>query len=132
VFPSGFTPPDPQASSIVVGWRPWIVNFNATAGRIFTPREVLACITLCPLGLDNGSKAKRFDTFARCVCTEQEYISNNRKLIESLLPRPRGWGRSYHGANAGTPAAKAAALSLSSSVASGRPRRNASSRYAAS
>ena len=37
-------------------------------------------------------------------------------------------GSTGHGANAGTPAAEAAALSLSSIVASGRPRRKASSR----
>lgn len=48
LFPSGFTPPDPQASSIVVGWRPWIFNFNFTATRVFTSFAALACCKSTP------------------------------------------------------------------------------------
>ena len=48
MFPSGFTPPDPQASSIVVGWRPWIFNFNFTATRVFTSFAALTCCKSSP------------------------------------------------------------------------------------
>jgi len=43
VLPSDFSPPDPQASSIVVGQRPRIISFNVTAGRVFTSFVVFAC-----------------------------------------------------------------------------------------
>jgi len=51
-------------------------------------------------------------------------------LEQQVRPKTIGdkAGSKRHGANAGTPTAEAAALSLTSSVASGRPRRKASSR----
>ena len=57
-------------------------------------------------------------------------LRQKQRLQLQIRPKTIGGeaGCARHGANAGTPAAEAAALSLSSSVASGRPRRKASSR----